>query len=181
MTISDPPPEGGIPRKLTPGNRSDRRGRAGRAQGVRNLRTREADALLAEMGGDPPHIALLKIGRNEELDMSLRLNALTAAAPFFGAKQAPIPAPRFLTESPELGQLTDATSAVSYVAAVAEQVRTGKLDLGFAAFFLQAADLFTRLHERVDFEAEVERARALQGNEDDSGRFAIPAPLQPAA
>jgi hypothetical protein len=128
---------------------------------VRNLRTRETDALLAETGLDAPHIALFKIGHDEKHGTPLRVTALAHAAPFFASKPAPTPPPRFITDNPELGELTDAKSAASFTAKVVEQVRAGKMELNDGRFFLAAAEMFVRLHEQVSLETEVERHREL--------------------
>jgi hypothetical protein len=69
---------------------------------------------------------------------------------------------RFVTDPPEIGQLTDAVSAAAFTAAVTEHVRAGKLDFAAGEFFLKAASLFAQLHERVSLETEVEKNRELQ-------------------
>jgi hypothetical protein len=108
---------------------------------------------------------LLKIGRNETIELSMRTSALAAAAPFFAPKYGPLSPPRFITGSPDLGRLTDAQSAVSFTANVVEQVRSGQMDVDDGRFFLGAAELFAKLHERVALEAEVERRRELESAE----------------
>jgi hypothetical protein len=158
--ISPPPDDPAIPRKKTPGNRTERRGRVGRAGGVRNIRTRETDRLLEQLGGDPPHIALLKLSRDEKVDLSLRAQMAAWAAPYFASKMAPKTLPRFLADAPDLGRLTDAESTVGYVAAVAEGVRSGKLDVEAGQFFLNCAAIYARLHAALNLENEVEKARA---------------------
>jgi hypothetical protein len=160
-TTPRPPPDDKVSRKQNSGNRTDRRNRNGRERGVRNRRTRETDELLKKLGSDPPHVALLKIGRNRRNAAAIRVSAFSHAAPFFAAKPSPAPTPNYLEGSPELGKLTDAASALRFTSAVTEQVRDGKLDLVFGEFFLKAADLFTRLYERVELETEVERTREL--------------------
>jgi hypothetical protein len=134
----------------------------GRAPGVTTRRIRERDALMKELGGDPPHVALLKIGRDEKLELPLRTSALAAAAPFFFPKYAPMPSPRFLTDAPDLGRLTDAVSAVAFVGSVVESARTGKLDAEWTRLFLDAADVFVRLHDKVKIETEIEHIRELR-------------------
>lgn len=147
MTL-DPPPDDTIVKKLTPGNRTERRYRAGRVGGVRNLRTRETDELLKQLKYDPPHIALLKLANDEKFDLALRTQCLAWAAPYFGSKYAATPPSRFITESPELGELTDAASAVRFVARIAEQVQAGRLDLEWAQFFSNLAALFASLRDK---------------------------------
>jgi hypothetical protein len=82
-TPDTPPDDDGIVKKLTPGNRTDRRYRAGRIQGARNLRTREAEELLKQFGHDAPHVALLKLGNDNKIELALRAQMLAWAAPFF--------------------------------------------------------------------------------------------------
>jgi hypothetical protein len=73
MDQSDPPLESGNAKKKTLGNRTDRRNRTGRPLGVRPQRIREREALMKELGGDPPHIALLKkMPSPEDLPEGLR-------------------------------------------------------------------------------------------------------------
>jgi hypothetical protein len=156
------PPPGEVPRKKNSGNRYKyRRGLTGRAPGVRNRRTRETDELLARMGFDAPHVSLLKIGNDEANEKPLRVQALAYAAPFFASKPAPAPPLRFITESPQLGELTDAQSAARFAARVAEQVQAGKMDLDLARFLLGVAEMFVRLYDKVQLESEVEKHREL--------------------
>jgi hypothetical protein len=117
---------------------------------------------LKQLGGDPPHIALLKIGRDEKLDLSVRTPALAAAAPFFAPRYGPMPPSRFLADAPDLGRLTDAVSAVAFVGSVVESARTGKLDAEWTRLFLDAADVFVRLHDKVKIETEIEHIRELR-------------------
>ena len=161
MGTLTPPLESEVSKKKNLGNRTDRRNRSGRPSGVRTFRTRETDRLLAEIGGDRPEVALLKIGRDEANEKPLRVQALAAAAHYFTSRPAPTPYIRFLEGAPELGSLSDADSALRYVASVTEHVRVGKLDLDFGEFFLRAADLFVRLHRVLDLETEVEKHREL--------------------
>jgi hypothetical protein len=161
-----PPPEGEVLRKSNSGNRTDRRNRSGRPAGARNRRTRETDELLAQTGSDAPHIALFKIGHDDTADKSLRVTALAHCGPFFAPRHAPAPALRFVVDPLEIGQLTDAASAVAFTAAVTEHVRAGKLDFAAGEFFLKAASLFAQLHERVNLEIEVERNRELRAREE---------------
>jgi hypothetical protein len=116
---------------------------------------------MRQLGGDPPHVALLKIGRDENQPSSVRTPALAAASQFFAPKYAPMPMPRFLADAPDLGRLTDAASAVVFVASVVEGARTGKLDVEWTRIFLDAADVFVRMHDKLNLEIEVERYREL--------------------
>lgn len=133
----------------------------GRALGVLNRRTREADELLKQFGYDPPHVQLIRLASDEKTDLALRVQMLAAAAPFFGAKFAPARTPYFLAGAPDLGRLTDAASAVGFVGSVVESARAGKLDAEWTRLFLDAADVFTRLHDKLHLETEVERHREL--------------------
>ena len=128
---------------------------------MRNLRTRETDAILAKYGHDAPHVALYKMGHDAQIELHMRIHALAAASPFFAPKYAPTPSPRFLAGQPDLGRLTDAASAVLFVASVAECARVGKLDAEWTRIFVDAADVFVRLHDKVLVEAEVQRHREL--------------------
>jgi hypothetical protein len=101
------------------------------------------------------------MGHDEKLETPLRLQALAAAAPFFAPKNAPAPIPRFLADAPDLGRLTDAASAVVFVASVVESARIGKLDAEWMRLFLDAADVFVRLHAKLNLESEVEKHREL--------------------
>jgi hypothetical protein len=161
--MDEPPPEkGAVARKPRSGNRTERRYRNGRAAGVRNLRTRETDALLAETGLDAPHVALFRIGHDEKQGMPLRVAALAHAAPYFTPKPAPTPASRFLPDALDLGQLTDAASAVMFVASTVECARQGKLDSEWTKLFLDAAATFARLYDTLKLEVEVQRRRELE-------------------
>jgi hypothetical protein len=158
------PPPGDVPKKRNLGNRTNRRHK-GRPEGTRPMFIRERERLMKELGGDPPHVALLKIGRNEALDLPVRINALAAASAFFAPKYAAMPPPRFLADAPSIGQLTDAASAASFVSSVVESARTGKLDADWMRLLLDAADVFARLYDKVVLEAEVEKFRELEATE----------------
>jgi hypothetical protein len=151
-----------VARKRNPGNRTNRRNRKGPPLGTRPRFIKEREALMAKLGGDPPHVALLKIGRDEKLELSMRTSALAAAAPFFAPKYGPLSPPRFLSGEPDLGRLTDAQSAVVFVAGVVESARTGKLDAEWTRLFLDAADVYVRLYDKLRLEAEIERHRELE-------------------
>jgi hypothetical protein len=161
MAIQDQPLEGEIVKKRTLGNHTDRRNRAGRPSGVTTVRTRELAEALKRFGYDPPHISLLKLGNDDKLELPMRAQALALAAPYFAPKLAPAHVSRFLADAPDLGRLTDAASAVVFVASVVESARIGKLDAEWARLFLDAADVFVRLHAKLDLESEVERHRQL--------------------
>jgi hypothetical protein len=154
------PPDDEVPKKRNPGNRTNRR-YTGHPPGVRPRLVRKREELLKQLGGDPPHVALLKIGRDDKLELPLRTSALAAAAPFFSPKYAPISSPRFLAHAPDLGRLTDAASAVVFVASTVECARTGKLDAEWTRLFLDAADVFVRLYDKLNLETEVEKHREL--------------------
>jgi hypothetical protein len=162
MDRSASPPQGAVSKKKNLGNRTNHQNHRGRPLGVRPQRIREREALMKELGGDPPHIALLKIGRDEKLDLSVRTPALAAAAQFFAPKYAAMPPPRFLSGEPDLGRLTDAQSAVIFVGSVIESARTGKLDAEWTRLFLDAADVYVRLYDKLRLEAEIERHRELE-------------------
>jgi hypothetical protein len=59
--------------------------------------------------------------------------------------------------------LTDAASAVVFVASVAECARTGKLDAEWTRIFTDLADVYVRLYDKLHLEVEVERHRQLEG------------------
>jgi hypothetical protein len=126
------------------------------------MRTRQADELLRKLGGDPPSLALLKIGRDTKVELPLRLHALAAAAPYFSPKMGASPPPRFLTGKPDLGRLTDPESAVVFVASVVETARIGELDEVWSRIFIDAADVFVRLYDKLHLQVEVERHRELE-------------------
>jgi hypothetical protein len=130
--------------------------------GRSNLRTRAADAALARYKHPAPHVSLYRMGHDTKLEMPLRIHALAASAPFFAPKHAPSPTPRFLAGEPDLGRLTDAASAVVFVASVAECARTGKLDAEWARIFADLADVYVRLYDKLHLEVEVERHRQLE-------------------
>jgi hypothetical protein len=156
-----PPPEEVIPKKQTLGNRTERR-HVGRPPGTRPRIIRESQELMKQLGFDPPHIALLKLGNDDKIELSMRAQMLAWAAPYFGSKLAPTPTPRFLDESPGLGELTDAASALRFTARIAERVQAGKLDTELAKFFANLAALYVSLLDKVAVEAEVERHRELR-------------------
>jgi hypothetical protein len=118
--------------------------------------------MLAQSGFDAPHVALLKIGHDEKNEKPLRVAALAHAAPFFAPKHASTPTPRFLADAPDIGRLSDAASAVVFVASVVESARAGKLDAEWTRLFLDAADVYVRLHDKLNLETEVEKNRELQ-------------------
>jgi hypothetical protein len=165
MDQAAPSPEGGVVRKKNLGNRTDRRNRSGPPLGTRPRFIREREELMRKLGGDPPHVALLKIGRDENLDIHTRISALGVASQFFAPKYAAMAPPKFLADAPDLGQLTDARSAVMFVASIVESARTGKLDTEWTRLFLDAADVFTRLVDKAVLEVEVQRHRALESAE----------------
>jgi hypothetical protein len=157
-----PPPNNEVVKKRNLGNRTERRNRAGRLPGVHTLRTRETDELLKQLGYDMPHISLLKLANDDKIDLSQRAQMLAWAAPYFGSKHAPTPPPRFIVESPRLGELNDAASALRFTARIAEQVQAGKLDVELAKFFGNLASLYVNLLDKGAVESEVERHRELQ-------------------
>jgi hypothetical protein len=161
------PLDGENSKKRKLGNHAERRNRTGRPLGVRPRLIREREELMRQLGGDPPHVALLKIGRDQNQSMSVRTSALAAAGPFFAPKYAPMAPPRFLAGEPDLGRLTDAQSAVVFVASTVECARTGKLDAEWTRLFLDAADVFVRLYDKLNLETEVERHRELTQVGDD--------------
>ena len=75
------------------------------------------------------------------------------------------PGLRFLADAPDLGRLTDAASAVVFVASTVECARTGKLDAEWTRLFLDVADVFVRLYDKLNLETEVERHRELAQSE----------------
>jgi hypothetical protein len=151
-----------VPKKANRGNRTDRR-HTGRPPGTRPRIIRESQELLEQLGGDAPHIALLKLSRDEKIDLPLRAQMAAWCAPYFASKFAPTPPPpRFLTESPGLGELTDAASALRFTARIAEQVQAGKLDTELGKFFANLAALYVNLLDKVAVESEIERHRELR-------------------
>jgi hypothetical protein len=158
----NPPPDGEVSKKRNLGNRINHRNHIGRPPGTRPRIIRESLELLKQLGGDPPHVALLKLSRDEKIDLPLRAQMAAWCAPYFASKQAPTPPPRFLDASPELGELTDAASALRFTARIAEQVQAGKLDVELAKFFGNLASLYVNLLDKVAVEGEVERHRELQ-------------------
>jgi hypothetical protein len=94
--------------------------------------------------------------------LALRAQIAAWAAPYFAPRYAPMTPPRFLDASPELGELTDAASALRFTARIAEQVQAGKLDTELAKFFANLASLYVSLLDKVAVESEVERHRELQ-------------------
>jgi hypothetical protein len=65
---------------------STRRKTGGRKKGTPNHLSRQSLLDLQLAGGDPPHLALLKIGRNEQHPIAIRVSALGFAAPYFQAR-----------------------------------------------------------------------------------------------
>jgi hypothetical protein len=135
---------------------------------VQPQRIREREEQLKKLGGDPPHIALLKVSRDTTIDFPVRMSAAAACAPYFAAKYASLAQPRYLAGEPDLGRLTDATSAVTFVASVVESARVGKLDAEWTRLFLDAADVFVRLYDKLHLEVEVERHRELEKQNADA-------------
>jgi hypothetical protein len=149
-----------VPKKLNLGNRTKNR-HTGRPPGTRPRSIRDAEELLKQYGYDAPHVALLKLGNDDKIELPMGAQMLAWAAPYFGSKHAPTPTPRFVTEPLGLGELTDAASALRFTARIAELVQTGRLDVELARFFASLVTLFADLHEKVRLEVEVEKHREL--------------------
>jgi hypothetical protein len=120
---------------------------------------------LAKEGGVPPHIMLLRIGRDEKNPLALRVSALGFAAPYFAPKMS-APAARIIRPV-DLDELRDAESAASAAARVIAKANAGEIDLEAAKFLLDAIDKFSHLYERQQLEARVmqleEQLRASAG------------------
>jgi hypothetical protein len=71
------------PPKVRCGHRPGAPKTGGRKKGTPNNLTRQALLDLQMAGGDPPHLALLKIGREEKYPLAIRVSALGFCAPYF--------------------------------------------------------------------------------------------------
>jgi hypothetical protein len=61
----------------------------GSKPGRRNRRTRENQEAIAQYGFDPPHIALMKHANDPATPLNLKIQALTAAAPYLISRPIP--------------------------------------------------------------------------------------------
>jgi hypothetical protein len=83
------------PKRTDPDRQSDGRfakgnsGGPGRKHGQRNRRTRENQAAITQYGFDPPHIALMKHANHPDTPLNLKIQALTAAAPYLISRPIP--------------------------------------------------------------------------------------------
>jgi hypothetical protein len=125
----------------------------GRAPGAHNILTRKALLDLANEGGVPPHIMLLRIGRDKRNPLALRVSALGFAAPYFAHKMAP-PAVRIVRPI-DLQELKDAQSAADAAAHVITKANAGEIDLEAAKFLLDSLERFSAMYERQRLEERV--------------------------
>jgi hypothetical protein len=137
--------------------------RKGRAKGALNKRTVEAQEALAKLGGDPPHVALLEIGRDEKTSEAGRISALAACSAFFQPKMAPLPPPPRYIENPVGLDLTDAHSALLATAAIGRKLDKGEIAIESADALLRVVRTFANLFNVVELQREVEKARGLHG------------------
>jgi hypothetical protein len=125
----------------------------GRTAGTPNNLTRQALLDLAKEGGVPPHILLLRIGRDEKNPLALRVCALGFAAPYFAPKMS-APAPRIIRPV-DIQELKDAESAADAAARVIAKANAGEIDLEAAKFLLDSIEKFSTIYERQQLEARV--------------------------
>jgi hypothetical protein len=108
---------------------------------------------MAKLGGDPPHIALLKIGRDTKNPLALRIQALGYAAPYFQWRMG-TPAARILRPV-DLDELRNAESAASAAAKVIAKTNSGEIDMEAGKFLLDAIEKYSHLYERQQLEERV--------------------------
>jgi hypothetical protein len=125
----------------------------GRRAGTTNILTQKALLDLAKEGGVPPHIALLRIGRNTKNPLALRVQALGYAAPYFQWRMG-TPAARIIRPV-DLDELRDAESAASAAAKVIAKANAGEIDMEAAKFLLDSIEKFSHLYERQQLEERV--------------------------
>jgi hypothetical protein len=140
------------------GGRPGREKTGGRRAGSTNILTRQALLDRAKVGGDLPHIALLKIGLNKRNSLAIRVQALGYAAPYFQHRMA-TPAARIIRPV-DLDELKDAESAASAAAKVIAKTNSGEIDMEAGKFLLDAIDKFSHLYERQQLEERVMQLEA---------------------
>jgi hypothetical protein len=96
---------------------------------------------------------LLKIGRNLQNPLTIRVQALGLAAPYFQPRMA-APAARIVRPI-DLQELKDAQSAASAAARVIVKANEGTIDLEAAKFLLDAIEKYSHLYERQQLEERV--------------------------
>jgi hypothetical protein len=121
--------------------------------GVPNGLTKQALLELAKLGGDPPHIALLMIGRDTANHITVRVQALGLAAPYFQPRMA-APAARIINPV-DLDDLRDATSASEAAAKVIAKANSGEIDLEAAKFLMDSIEKYAMLYEREQLQQRV--------------------------
>jgi hypothetical protein len=125
----------------------------GRTAGTPNNLTRRALLDLAKEGGVPPHVMLLRIGRDKSNPLALRVSALGFAAPYFAHKMA-APAARIIRPV-DLQELKDAASAADAAARVIVKANSGEIDMEAAKFLLDSLERFSAMYERQRLEERV--------------------------
>jgi hypothetical protein len=140
----------GIPEQKGP---TGKKKTGGRVSGTPNILSRQALLDLAKLGGDPPHIALLKIGRDMNNPLSIRVQALGYCAPYFIPRMSP-PAAR-IVRPVDIDDLRDAATASDAAAKVIAKANAGEIDLEAAKFLMDAIEKYSHLQEREILEARV--------------------------
>jgi hypothetical protein len=125
----------------------------GRKAGTPNRLSQRALLDLARLKGDPPHIALLKIGRDEQQPIAIRVSALGFCAPFFQPRLAP--RPLYVDPPVSIGELKDTCSVTEAAARVIAKTSSGELDLESGKFLLEAIGTFAKLYESQVLEMRV--------------------------
>jgi hypothetical protein len=125
----------------------------GRQPGTANNITQKALLELVKLGGDPPHLALLKIGRDMTHPITVRVTALGLAAPYFQPRMA-APAAKII-DPVDMGDIRDAPSAAEAAAKVFNKVNAGKLDIECGEFLLDGIERYAQLYEREQLQMRV--------------------------
>jgi hypothetical protein len=125
------------------GHPPGRKKTGGRQPGTANHLTQKALLELAKLGGDAPHLALLKIGRDMSHPIAVRVTALGLAAPYFQPRMLP-PAARIIRPI-DIEELRDAASAADAAARVIAKANAGEIDLEAAKFLLDSIEKFSAL------------------------------------
>jgi hypothetical protein len=134
-------------------NRAGKPKTGGRTAGTPNNLTRRALLDLAKEGGVPPHIMLLRIGRDKRNPLALRVSALGYAAPYFAPRMSP-PAARIVRPI-DIQELKDAQSAADAAARVIVKANSGEIDMEAAKFLLDSLERFSAMYERQRLEERV--------------------------
>jgi hypothetical protein len=130
----------------------------GRQSGSANILTRKALLDLVKEGGVPPHVMLLRIGRDEKNPLALRVSALGFAAPYFAPKMS-APAARIIRPV-DIQELKDAQSAADAAARVIAKANAGEIDMEATKFLLDSLERFSAMYERQQLEARVMQLEA---------------------